>query len=114
MSSIERDRERLLERETERFGDFESPPLSERARRTRLVTGALPLRAAGERAVKLSGLVFDIDIRHSFNKLKIHRLWTQNTYSVIEMHWPIESDDHVGFHCVQHFVLTIKNVSVKI
>lgn len=43
--------ERLLEREIERFGDFESPPLSERARRRVLFTGggALPLR--GVRAI---------------------------------------------------------------
>lgn len=48
----ERERDRLLEREIERFGDFESPALSERPRRGRstLLTGALPLR--GERATE--------------------------------------------------------------
>lgn len=53
MSSIERERERdrLRERDTERFGDLESPALSERPRRARLVTGGRPL-ARGERAAK--------------------------------------------------------------
>lgn len=48
----ERERDRLLEREIERFGDFESPALSERPRRARstLLTGALTLR--GERATE--------------------------------------------------------------
>lgn len=46
----ERERDRLLEREIERFGDFESPALSERPRRARLLTGGLTVR--GERATE--------------------------------------------------------------